>query len=36
MNEYITFESAHEIVKKLKLSNTIEWRNWIRNEIQLL
>jgi very-short-patch-repair endonuclease/DNA-directed RNA polymerase subunit H (RpoH/RPB5) len=34
MNEYITFESAHEIVKKLTLSNTIEWRNWIKDNKQ--
>ena len=31
MSKYITFESACDIVKNLKLMNTNEWRNWIKN-----
>lgn len=31
MSKYITFESACDVVKNLKLMNTNEWRNWIKN-----
>jgi hypothetical protein len=31
MNKYTTFQEAYDIVKNLKLINTNEWRNWIKN-----
>ena len=32
MSKYITFESACDIVKNLKLMNTNEWRNWQKDQ----